>query len=151
MCALVPVAVSLLIFGSERQNRQAVIVEEGTPIVGANHVTRAALGIETLGGVFTPLIKPGTRVPCSHSEVFSTANDGQSQIMVNLFRGTEQMAVKNHALGRFRILNIPAAHRGIPQIEVTFSITDAKITLSARDLMRNTDLKIERVVGDRQP
>jgi molecular chaperone DnaK (HSP70) len=104
-----------------------------------------------LGGVFTPLIKPGTTVPCSLSEVFSTAADGEAQIMVTPFRGTNQMAASNHALGRFQVVGIASAPRGTPQVEVTFAITERQILLSARDLARKADLQIQRVTGDTKP
>ncbi len=116
--------------------------------MGANQTTTEALGIETLGGVFTPLIKSGTKVPCSLAEVFSTAADGQTRIMVSPFRGTNSMAASNHALGRFQIVGIPSAPRGTPQVEVTFTITERQILLSARDLMRKTDLQVQRLSGD---
>src|SRR5450756_201799 len=93
------ITLSLLAFGCQPQSRMPLVVEDSTPIVGAGRTMTEALGIETLGGVFTPLIKPGTTVPCSLSEVFSTAADGQSQIMVTPFRGTNQMAASNHGLG----------------------------------------------------
>src|SRR5512145_554267 len=99
MRTLLPVLMlSLLLFGCRNQSRAPLVVEDATPIVQAGRTTEA-FGIETLGGVFTPLIKPGTAVPCSLSEVFSTAADGQSQIMVTPFRGTNQMAASNHPLG----------------------------------------------------
>jgi molecular chaperone DnaK len=138
---------SLLVFGCQKQSRAPLVVEDVTPIVAAGRTTEA-FGIETVGGVFTPLIKPGTTVPCSLSEIFSTAADGQSQIMVTPFRGTNQMATSNHALGRFQIVGIPAAPRGTPQVEVTFTVTERQILISARDLTRKTDLKIQRVSGD---
>jgi molecular chaperone DnaK len=116
-------------------------------LLGGGRTTKA-FGIETLGGVFTPLIKPGTTVPCSLSEIFSTAADGQSQIMVTPFRGTNQMAVSNHALGRFQIVGIPSGPRGTPQVEVTFTITERQILISARDLTSKTGLEIQRVSGD---
>ena len=103
---LLPVALSLAIFGCELQGRKPLTIEDRTPIVGANRATTQALGVETLGGVFTPLIKAGTRVPCSVSEVFSTATDGQSQITVTVVRGSEPLAASNHPLGRFRVGNI---------------------------------------------
>lgn len=82
MRTLLPIlTLSLLMFGCQKQSRAPLVVEDTTPIVGAGRTTEA-FGIETLGGVFTPLIKPGTTVPCSLSEIFSTAADGQSQIMV---------------------------------------------------------------------
>jgi molecular chaperone DnaK (HSP70) len=148
MRILLPViALSLLAFGCHPKSRQPVVVEDDTPIVGASGTTEA-LGIETLGGVFTPLIKPGSTVPCTHSEVFSTAADGQSQIMVTLFRGTNQMRTSAHALGRFQVVGIPAARRGTPKVEITFAITQTQILLSARDLTQMTDLQIRRLSGD---
>ncbi len=147
----VPLALSLLIFGCDSHRRNALVVEDGTPIVGANHATTEGLGVETLGGVFTPLISAGTRVPCSVSEVFSTGADGQSQITVTLVRGNAKMAADNHALGRFQIINIPAAPRGVPRVEVTLAISERQISLAARDLARSADLQIQRVGGDRHP
>ena len=135
---------AFLVFGCQKQIRAPFVVEDATPIVGAGRATTEALGIETLGGVFTPVMKAGTVVPCSLSEVFSTAADGQSQIIVVPFRGTNQMVASNHALGRFEILGIPSAPRGTPQVEVTFTITDRQILISARDLTRKTDLEIQR-------
>ncbi len=149
MRTLTPVAVLLLLVGCA-PSRRAIVVEDGASIVGANRVTTEALGIETLGGVFTPLIKQGTPVPCSVSEVFSTAADGQSQIIVSLFRGAEPMAAKNHALGRFRVVDIPSAPRGVPQVEITFAVTERAISLAARDLTRRMDLQIVRM-SDRNP
>ncbi len=145
------ITLSLLAFGCHSQSRQPLTIEDNTPIVGASRTTTEALGIETLGGVFTPLIKPHTSVPCSLSEIFSTASDGQSQIMVALFRGTNQMAISNHALGRFQVVDIPTAPRGTPQLEITFAITERQILLSARDLKSKKDLRIQKVSGDTKP
>ena len=143
-------AVALMLCGCREQSRAPLIVEDRTPIVATGRTTED-FGIETLGGVFTPLIKSGTTVPSSISEIFSTAADGQSQIMLTLFRGTNQLAASNHALGRLQIVDIPAAPRGRPQAEVTFTITDRQIRISARDLMRNRDLEIQRVRQDPKP
>jgi molecular chaperone DnaK len=144
MRGLRPGALLCLLVGCS-PSRTAIIVEDGSSIVGANRATTEALGIETLGGVFTPLIKQRTPVPCSVSEVFSTAADGQSQILVSLFRGTEPMAAKNHPLGRFQVVNIPSAPRGVPQVEITFAITERSISLAARDLTRRTELQVVRM------
>ena len=141
---------SLLAFGCHSQSRQSLVVEDKTPIVMGSSTTES-LGIETLGGVFTPLIKPGTTVPCSLAEIFSTAADGQSQIMVTLFRGTNQMSSSNHALGQFQIVGIPSAPRGTPKVEITFTITQQQILLSARDLTSKTDLQIQKVSGENKP
>ncbi len=148
---LLIITLSLLTFGCHSQNRSPLVVEDGTPIVGADRVTTEALGIETVGGVFTPLINSGSSVPCTHSEVFSTAADGQSQIMVTLFRGTNQMAANNYASGKFQVVDIPAASRGTPKVEITFAINQTQILLSARDLTRKTDLRILRLRRDNKP
>ena len=121
------------------------LVEDNSPIAAGGSVTRESLGIETLGGVFTPLIKQDTATPCLLTEVFSTASDSQSQILLNLFRGTNQMATNNHALGRFEIVGIPPAPRGVPQIEVKFSVTQTQILLSAREVNRGVNMTIRRV------
>lgn len=148
MRALTPVALSLSIMACAARGRASVIVEDETPIVGANGATMEALGIETLGGVFTPLIPAGTSVPCSVNEVFSTAADGQTQITIALFRGTDRMAARNRALGRFQVVDIRSGPRGVPRVQVTFAIAKRTISLSARDLARKTDLQLVRLGGD---
>src|SRR5262245_61342172 len=85
-------------------------------------VTPLSLGIETLGGVFTPLIPRNTTIPARKSEIFSTAADGQSQVEVHVLQGERPMAQGNKTLGRFILDGIPPAPRGVPQIEVTFDI-----------------------------
>ena len=148
MRTLLPIlTLSLLVLGCQKQSRAPLVVEDATPIVAAGHTTEH-FGIETLGGVFTPLIKSGTAVPCTLSEIFSTAADGQSQIMVTPFRGTNQLVAANHALGRFQVVGIPSAPRGTPQVQVTFTITAQQILISAHDLTRKTDLEIQRVSGE---
>ncbi|MBN2799485.1 MAG: molecular chaperone DnaK [Deltaproteobacteria bacterium] len=94
-------------------------------------VTPLSLGIETLGGVMTNLIKRNTTIPSSKTEVFSTAADNQSAVDVFVFQGERQMARDNKLIGQFRLDGIPAAPRGMPQIEVTFDI-DANGILSVR-------------------
>jgi hypothetical protein len=108
----------LLVFGCQKPSRAPLIIEDTTPIVGTGR-TAEDFGIETIGGIFTPLIKSGTVVPCSLSEIFSTASDGQSQIMVTPFRGTNQLVASDHTLGRFQISGIPSAPRGMPQVQIT--------------------------------
>jgi len=149
------ITLSLLLCGCQKQGQPQeqppLVIEDATPIVGANETTTEALGIETLGGVFTPLIQQGTKVPCTRTEVFSTAADGQTKVMVSPFRGTNQMAMNNHALGRFQIVDIPSAPRGMPQVEVTFTITKRKILLSARDQTRQKELHVQRLSEDTKP
>lgn len=94
-------------------------------------VTPLTLGIETLGGVSTPLIAKNTTIPSSKSQVFSTAADNQTQVEINVLQGERAMAADNKSLGRFILDGIPPAPRGVPQVEVTFDI-DASGILSVK-------------------
>ena len=85
-------------------------------------VTPLSLGIETLGGVFTRLIDRNTTIPTKKSQVFSTAEDGQTAVTIRVFQGEREMAADNKMLGQFDLVGIPPAPRGVPQIEVTFDI-----------------------------
>jgi len=97
-------------------------------------VTPLTLGIETLGGVMTPLIERNTTIPVRKSEVFSTAEDGQAAVTVHVLQGERPMAADNMSLGRFNLEGIPPAPRGVPQIEVTFDIdANGILNVSARD------------------
>ncbi|KZL93880.1 molecular chaperone DnaK [Clostridium magnum] len=97
-------------------------------------VTPLSLGIETLGGVATPLIERNTTIPTKKSQVFSTAADGQTSVEIHVVQGERQMAVDNKTLGRFTLSGIAPAPRGIPQIEVTFDIdANGIVNVSAKD------------------
>ncbi|MEZ5856035.1 MAG: molecular chaperone DnaK [Hyphomicrobiaceae bacterium] len=97
-------------------------------------VTPLSLGIETLGGVFTRLIERNTTIPTKKSQVFSTAEDGQRAVTINVFQGEREMAQDNKHLGRFDLDGIPPAPRGVPQIEVTFDIdANGIVHVSAKD------------------
>jgi len=97
-------------------------------------VTPLSLGIETLGGVFTRLIKKNTTIPTKKSQVFSTAADNQTQVGVKVLQGEREMAVDNKVLGNFDLVGIPPAARGVPQIEVTFDIdANGIVNVAARD------------------
>ena len=98
-------------------------------------VTPLSLGIETYGGVFTKLIERNTTIPTKKSQVFSTAADGQTSVEVHVLQGEREMAAYNKTLGRFQLTGIPAAPRGVPQIEVTFDIdANGIVHVSAKDL-----------------
>ena len=85
-------------------------------------VTPLSLGIETLGGVDTKMIPRNTTIPTKKQQTFSTAADGQTEVTINVLQGEREMASQNKSLGRFNLVGIPAAPRGVPQIEVVFDI-----------------------------
>ncbi len=98
-------------------------------------VTPLSLGLETLGGVFTKLIDRNTTIPTKKSQVFTTAEDGQTSVDISIFQGEREMARDNKSLGQFRLEGIPAAPRGVPQVEVTFNIdANGIVNVSAKDL-----------------
>ena len=97
-------------------------------------VTPLSLGIETLGGVFTRLIDRNTTIPTKKSQVFSTAEDGQTAVTIRVFQGEREMAADNKMLGQFDLVGLPPAPRGVPQIEVTFDIdANGIVNVSAKD------------------
>lgn len=106
-------------------------------------VTPLSLGIETLGGVFTKLIERNTTIPTRKSEVFSTATDNQTSVEVHVLQGERSMAGDNKTLGKFHLVGIPPAPRGVPQVEVTFDIdANGIVNVSARDLGTGREQKI---------
>ena len=106
-------------------------------------VTPLSLGIETLGGVFTKLIERNTTIPTRKSETFSTAADSQTSVEIHVLQGERPMARDNRTLGRFHLVGIPPAPRGVPQIEVTFDIdANGIVNVSAKDLGTGKEQKI---------
>jgi molecular chaperone DnaK len=106
-------------------------------------VTPLSLGVETLGGVMTTLIERNTTIPTSKSEIFSTAEDGQTAVDIHVLQGERPMARDNTTLGRFRLEGIPSAPRGVPQVEVTFDIdANGIVNVSAKDLATGKEQRI---------
>jgi molecular chaperone DnaK len=106
-------------------------------------VTPLSLGIETLGGVFTRLIDRNTTIPTKKSQVFSTAEDGQTAVTIRVSQGEREMAADNKLLGQFDLMGIPSAPRGVPQIEVTFDIdANGIVNVTAKDKATNKEQQI---------
>ena len=98
-------------------------------------VTPLSLGVETMGGVMTKMIDRNTTIPTRKTEIYSTASDNQTSVEIHVLQGERQMAADNKTLGRFQLTGIPAARRGVPQIEVTFDIdANGIVNVSAKDL-----------------
>ena len=111
-------------------------------------VTPLSLGIETLGGVFTRLINRNTTIPTKKSQTFSTAADFQSAVEIKVYQGERELVRDNKLLGNFQLVGIPPAHRGVPQIEVTFDIdADSIIHIGAKDKSTNKDQSITIASG----
>jgi molecular chaperone DnaK len=107
-------------------------------------VTPLSLGIETLGGVMTRLIEKNTTIPTRKSQIFSTAADSQPAVSIHVLQGEREMAGNNKTLGRFELVGIPPAPRGVPQIEVTFDIdANGIVNVSAKDLATNKEQSIK--------
>ena len=107
-------------------------------------VTPLSLGVETQGGVFTSIIPKNTTIPTAKSQVFSTTEDGQELVRIHVLQGERELSADNMSLGRFELVGLPPAPRGVPQIEVTFSLdTDGVAHVSARDLGTGQSQSIE--------
>jgi len=106
-------------------------------------VTPLALGVETLGGVMTRLIERNTTIPTRKSEIFTTAADNQTSVEIHVLQGEREMAANNKTLGKFHLMNIPAAPRGVPQVEVAFDIdANGIVNVSAKDLGTQQEQRI---------
>ena len=114
-------------------------------------VTPLTLSIETVGGVATPLIERNTTIPTSHSQIFTTSANFQTQVEINVLQGERPLAKDNKSLGKFKLKKIKRAMRGVPQIEVTFDIdANGIVNVSAKDLASGnlSLIHIYKICGD---
>lgn len=123
---------------------QPFVVESPSPVVAGSSNLRENVGLETLGGVFTPLLPQGCSIPCHQSFVFSSAADDQPKIELRLFRGLGETTNAAHALGVFEVTGFAPMPAGEPKVEVSFTASSRGIELAAVDLHTGRHLRISR-------
>ncbi|HIQ30171.1 MAG TPA: molecular chaperone DnaK [Candidatus Caldiarchaeum subterraneum] len=133
-CVAMGAAIQGAILAGEMKDREIVLLD----------VVPLTLGVETLGGVFTPIIERNTTIPVRKSQIFTTAADFQTSVEIHVLQGERPMAADNISLGRFTLSGIPPAPRGVPKIEVSFDINaDGILTVTAKDLGTGKDMSIK--------
>jgi hypothetical protein len=125
--------------------RLPTIVEPSSPAIGANGALEQAVGLETLGGVLTPLLHVGCKVPCESTELFSTAADNQDQVSLRLFRGNAAKTADATPLGEYRIEGIPPMPRGQPRVEVRLAAENRDLVIGAVDAVSRRPYRVVRV------
>ncbi len=121
-----------------------LVVESPTPAASKTGHLIEHIGIETLGGVFTPLLEKGCKIPCSITEVFSTADDNQTELRLSLLRGNAKLAKQTKFLGKYAVVGIDRRPRGTPQIAITFTVRGATFAIEAFDNQRRIPLAVVR-------
>ena len=137
--------IALLLASCANTGGDSLLVEPRSEEISPDGTLRDPVGIETLGGVFTPLLAKGCKLPCAVSQTFSTAEDGQGHILIHLFRGEVALAKSAHSLGTFQISGIAPMPRGEPSILVELKADQDGITLKATDRHGKSRLSLTRV------
>ncbi|WP_162823677.1 Hsp70 family protein [Lysobacter sp. TY2-98] len=138
-------AAFLFLAGCGVANDATVIAEPNSPAISSSGVLLEPVGIETLGGVFTPLLVQGCKLPCTARQTFSTAEDQQGQISVHLLRGSAAVAKANHTLGNYQISGFKPDRRGEPRVAVEFRADAQGISLRAIDQHNGAPLVVRRI------
>jgi len=137
--------VTILFLACARQKPAShfIVLERSSPAIANNGVLIQNVGLETLGGVVTPLLKTGCATPCRDVEIFSTAQDNQRKFQVTLYRGNDRLVANNSLVARCYVVDIPPAPRGTPKIEVTFEAAETEIRIQALDKTSNKPFAIQ--------
>ena len=132
------------------EKMKSLIPNLGKNVSGDDPHTTATLGIETEGGVMTPIVPKGTPLPTEQKQTYSTADDNQAAVTVKVFRGENRLATQNRLLGEFNLEGIPTAPKGVPQIEVTFSVDlNEQLSVSAKELKTGKSIHVDSLsVGE---
>jgi molecular chaperone DnaK (HSP70) len=136
---------ALLLAGCARTESASLVVEAPSEAISPDGTLREPVGIGTLGGVLTPLLAKGCKLPCATSQTFSTAENGQGQILLHLYRGEAVLSKSAHSLGTFQISGIAPMARGEPSILVEFKADQGGITLTATDRQGKSRVSLTRV------
>ena len=135
--------VLLLLVGCSAATDDGISVETPLPVAVDGHLVEA-VGIETLGGVFTPLLQKGCPLPCELTQVFSTADDNQREILIHLFRGKQTMVKDAHSLGSYKVSGFRPAPRGQVQVSVRFIATKEGLKIAASEMGANSSVLVSR-------
>lgn len=137
-------SIALLLAGCGLSAEAPTFVESGGPAVRDGRVLTESIGLETLGGVFTPLLECGCELPCRTTQNFSTAEDNQAEVTLSLYRGTSERAAENHHLGKFTITRIAPMPRGEPTLRVELVADRLGIAVRVEDPSGKSRPKIAR-------
>jgi molecular chaperone DnaK len=134
--------------GPDSLSAQEIVIEAGSPAIGADGHLAEPVGIETLGGVFTELLPQGCALACSATETFTTAEDGQDQITVSVYRGRAERVSDATHVGSFLVRGFDPGPRGQPKVAITFSADLSGLRLSATDLHSGRECQISKLNHD---